>query len=154
MTTPKQNLSHKTKKVDIMVRWDSNGTAGEYDVLVDGVAKAENQRFGFGSYNTSGSDGDTGGETAVGGVERVGLYILGEGRAWFDEIYLGPDFTMGKYERKKREDVPVIVRSVGCNTRRFMCRFPQHGKIRVRRDCYARCITVERKMYRIVSSTS
>lgn len=31
-------------------------------------------------------------------MERVGLYVVGEGRAWFDEIYLGPDFTMGKGE--------------------------------------------------------
>lgn len=69
-----------------MMRWDNaTGTGGEYDVLVDGVARAENERFGWarGSANES-------------GVERVGLYILGEGRAWFDEIYLGPDFTMGE----------------------------------------------------------
>ncbi len=82
-----------------MMRWDddANGTVGEYDVLVDGVARAENQRFGFG---TTAGDGDGGGETSYitggGGVERVGLYVLGEGRAWFDELYLGPDFTMGE----------------------------------------------------------
>eukprot|EP00903_Cladosiphon_okamuranus_P013614 g12679.t1 len=87
-------------KVDIMIRWDDDsGTAGEYDVLVDGVSKAEDQRFGIGSYTNSssaggGSDSDLASEGA-GGVERVGLYVLGEGRVWFDEIYLGPDFTMG-----------------------------------------------------------
>ncbi|CAM9431453.1 unnamed protein product [Ectocarpus sp. 4 AP-2014] len=69
-------------KVDIMMRWDANGTAGEYDVLVDGVARAEDQPFGTAL-------------SSVRGVERVGLYVLGEGRVWFDEIYLGPDFTMG-----------------------------------------------------------
>ncbi|CAN0423220.1 unnamed protein product, partial [Ectocarpus sp. 12 AP-2014] len=68
-------------KVDIMMRWDANGTAGEYDVLVDGVARAEDQPFGTAL-------------STVRGVERVGLYVLGEGRVRFDEIYLGPDFTM------------------------------------------------------------
>lgn len=70
-----------------MIRWDGNGTSGEYDILVDGIARAESQKFG--------SHG-TGDEMREGGIERVGLYVLGEGRAWFDEIYLGPDFTMGK----------------------------------------------------------
>lgn len=88
-----------------MIRWDdASGTAGEYDVLVDGVAKAEDQKFGIGSYTNSSSGvgvGADGGDSEVeaegaGGVERVGLYVLGEGRAWFDEIYLGPDFTMGE----------------------------------------------------------
>ncbi|CAM9495777.1 unnamed protein product, partial [Hapterophycus canaliculatus] len=78
------------------MRWDTNGTAGEYDVLVDGVAKAESQSFGLSNGNINGSDGyGYGGTTAAVGVERVGLYVLGEGRVWFDEIYLGPDFTMG-----------------------------------------------------------
>lgn len=67
------------------MRWDANGTAGEYDVLVDGVARAEDQPFGAAL-------------STVRGVERVGLYVLGEGRVWFDEIYLGPDFTMGEIE--------------------------------------------------------
>lgn len=83
-------------KVDIMIRWDdAGGTAGEYDVLVDGVSKAEDQRFGTDSdSDVEGEGGGAGGER--GGVERVGLYVLGEGRVWFDEIYLGPDFTMGE----------------------------------------------------------
>lgn len=75
-----------------MMRWDANGTGGEYDVLVDGVARAEDQTFG----RRDGSNGSDSGTIVGGGVERVGLYALGEGRAWFDEIYLGPDFTMGK----------------------------------------------------------
>lgn len=70
------------------MRWNANATAGYYDVFVDDVARAENQRF------RAGDDG--GGATQGGGVTKVGLYILGEGRAWFDEIYLGPDFTMGE----------------------------------------------------------
>lgn len=70
------------------MRWNANATAGYYDVLVDDVARAENQRF---------RAGDTGGGvTQGGGIAKVGLYVLGEGRAWFDEIYLGPDFTMGE----------------------------------------------------------
>lgn len=91
-------------KVDIMIRWDDAGdTAGEYDVLVDGVSKAEDQRFGNSSSTAadgSNSGGESEGRDGVGGggVERVGLYVLGEGRAWFDEIYLGPDFTMGEGE--------------------------------------------------------
>lgn len=75
-----------------MMRWDENGTGGEYDVLVDGVARAEDQAFG----HQHGSNGSESGTIVGGGIERVGLYALGEGRAWFDEIYLGPDFTMGK----------------------------------------------------------
>ena len=78
------------EKVDIMMRWDANGTGGEYDVLVDGVARAEDKTFGR---HGNVSDGGV-----VGGIERVGLYMLGEGRSWFDEIYLGPDFTMGERE--------------------------------------------------------
>lgn len=69
-----------------MMRWDNvTGTSGEYDVLVDGVVRAENERFGWARGSANG-----------GGVERVGLYILGEGQAWFDEVYVGPDFTMGE----------------------------------------------------------
>lgn len=82
-----------------MMRWNANGTAGDYDVLVDGVARAENQPFGLGNHNTNGSDSDGYGydeTTAAVGVERVGLYVLGEGRVWFDEVYMGPDFTMGE----------------------------------------------------------
>lgn len=93
-----------------MIRWDDDsGTAGEYDVLVDGVSKAEDQRFGIGTYTNSsgagagGSDSDIDSEGA-GGVERVGLYVLGEGRVWFDEIYLGPDFTMGEGGRTSCDD--------------------------------------------------
>ena len=81
------------EKVDIMMRWDANGTGGEYDVLVDGVARAEDMVFG--RHGNGSSDGGV-----VGGIERVGLYVLGEGRAWFDEIYLGPDFTMGETRRR------------------------------------------------------
>lgn len=92
---PRYCLCDETK-VDIMIRWDdAGGTAGEYNVLVDGVSKAEDQRFGIASNNTGAGDVDGQGGGG-GGVERVGLYVLGEGRAWFDEIYLGPDFTMGE----------------------------------------------------------
>lgn len=75
-----------------MIRWNENGAAGEYDVLLDGVARAESQRFGSLGVGSDDHGVDGGG----GGIERVGLYVLGEGRVWFDEIYAGPDFTMGK----------------------------------------------------------
>ena len=79
-----------------MMRWeDDNSTAGEYDVLVDGIARAENQRFG-------------GGQGSRGGIEKVGLYVLGRGRAWFDEVYLGPDFTMGEEDRKYRHRLVAL----------------------------------------------
>lgn len=76
-----------------MMRWDSNGTAGKYDVLVNDIARAENRSFGGGIFH--GGMAGTYGEG--GGIGRVGLYVLGEGRVWFDEIYLGPDFSMGAY---------------------------------------------------------
>lgn len=72
------------------MRWNANTTAGYYDILVDGVIRAENQRF----------TATGGGAAEHGGIAKVGLYVLGEGRAWFDEIYLGPDFTMGAFRNR------------------------------------------------------
>lgn len=68
-----------------MMRWNTNATAGHYDILLDGVVRVENQKF------IAGGDG----AAESGGIAKVGVYVLGQGQAWFDEIYLGPDFTMG-----------------------------------------------------------
>lgn len=76
-----------------MMRWTrDNGTTGEYDVLVDGVTRAEKKPFGKGVFQ----DENTEEAARGGGVSGIGLYVIGEGHAWLDEIYLGPDFTMGK----------------------------------------------------------
>ncbi|CAM9732362.1 unnamed protein product, partial [Discosporangium mesarthrocarpum] len=66
-------------KVDIMLSWHSNSTSGVYRILVDGVSRVDGRRF-----------------WAPGrGLDRVGMYVLREGKAWFDEVYIGPDFTIG-----------------------------------------------------------
>lgn len=79
------NHTLRSIQVDVMMRWNADRDAGRYDILVDGVVRAENQKFG---------EGGTALRNGV-GITKVGLYILGEGKAWFDKIYLGPDFNMG-----------------------------------------------------------
>ncbi|CAM9230395.1 unnamed protein product, partial [Choristocarpus tenellus] len=66
-------------KVDIMLSWHANSTSGKYRVLVDDIVRTEGRHF----------------SSPGGGLDRVGLYMLQEGMAWYDEIYIGPDFSMG-----------------------------------------------------------